>query len=654
MPQTIESPTYRQFVTQFQNPDGTLNAALSPVLRKDVSTDGKGFKPNQRYATHTPDGHDAPVGTALTFEDGTYGGNYMPRYSELLQDIPNICGTDGFVSSETLPDGRKKTVYQLGHKPRQLREQTAWFGYGNKCWLLKKGAIKTWSIESERSGDTGGNKEYHFNEVTPNQPMVSQVAQNHKTRITAANVSSALGLSVTAPGGVAKAVSLAIGDTPAQIIAKFTAQGLTAAATGGVATGTGKTQIITGSGNALNIGGVAVDLTTPETVAALVTRIKTANPTRTTLTGTGTITKAVAGVITAYTLSGAGTPAANGAYTQTAANANPTAGVALYTKSGGVAYIFNNSGVYTWRHGPDLTNAEYYTSQNYASLAAAVAAGPIANFAVGFNGSAPNPTGSATATSGGTPATVSITLTDNATAGNAADLPVVGTGYSFVATAPGGSGGVIDLEFTNPGNALVTVNKTSGDAGYVISILQAGNDGTGPAELPGAYIEPNHWVVYKADTWAALQAINMGDRTTPAPIDGDTIVRTARRHSINLDNLVEAVETETRTLGAYGHVATRPEVKANITLLVLQNADGFDYCEDLFATDNRGGCGTKPFWLRFAARCGDREFWIDLFCARDETATDDSQDGQAQWQFPLTRIYRSAGSLFFTVIEPSA
>ena len=500
---------YSSLLTQFVREDvpGTYNPASGARF---VMTQVKGeFVPEEQWANFRPDGFNEDAWNALSKTHQMFSGTFQPDFSHIEILMEMCCGVKNF--AQTAPAAG---VVQYVYEPpavgsRDIYTYSIERGTPDNCDVSTYGILVSLSMESDRdAASISGAFSLLARKPAADKigvAMSGAIAQNHKTRVTAANVAGALGLSIMAPGLAAQAVSIAIGDTAAQIVTKFGAQGLTVTASGTIATGSGKSQSITGSGNALSIGGVAVDLTTPESVATLVGRIKAANPSRTTLTGTGTITAAVAGTVAAYRFSGAGDTTYNGDYVPSGANnggkpiyqlANLVNGNYVIVTGGAARVLsWNISG--WWDLNAALGNSPYYRSNSGATLPDS-----SANYTVG-GGIFPAPTATAVSGGGGTPASVNITLTDDAAAGNKADLPVTGTGYNSVATAPGSAGGVIDLEFTAPGNALISVSKSSGDAGYVLSTTQAGSDGKLriPKRLP---LLPQMMSFRQADTRAGL------------------------------------------------------------------------------------------------------------------------------------------------------
>lgn len=230
-------------------------------------------------------------------------------------------------------------------------------------------------------------------------------------------------------------------------------------------TASGKSQTVTGSGNSLSIGGVAVDLTTSESVATLVGRIKSANPTRTTLAGTGTITKAVAGTITSVTVSGAGSAGLNGTYGQTSQTAN---GVKILVSPGGYLWGFNGTEYILW----DSESGGSTPPQAMAIGTYYRASSPNGPYSLTGAGQNPAPTVTANGSTGN-PASINITLTDNASAGNVADLPVVGSGYSSASTAPQAPNGSANFKLYYQTFATPSAPVTSG-TGAAISRVPFG------------------------------------------------------------------------------------------------------------------------------------------------------------------------------------
>ena len=372
--------------------------------------------------------------------------------------------------------------------------------------------------------------------------------QNHKIRIAASNVNGPIGLSLVVPGLAAKAISLAIGDTTQQIKDKFSAQGVTVVPTGAISTSAGKSQTVSGQGNALSVGGVNVDLVTPETVATLVGRIKTANPSRNTLTGTGTITKASA----VTNLATGGTPSSSTGQTSGEGNAASAfdGNLGTFWQIGAFGDFANRWIQYDFGTAKPVGSLEIYanTSQEaqqrfpkdfvvMGSNTGAFAGEEV----VLLNKTGASPSASAAwnafaftnagtyryvrlkinsvtidsnwlyilelkINSIGAPASVNFTLADAQNAGGQVDLPVVGAGYVFTSSPPNGSDGIIDVEITDPANTMLTVSKASGGTGYILTTTQYGGDGSilqaMKADDP---IMPGHLFLYSADTPAGLE-----------------------------------------------------------------------------------------------------------------------------------------------------
>lgn len=440
--------------------------------------------------------------------------------------------------------------------------------------------------------------------AVPRPTLTGGTAQNHKTRVTASNVAGPVGLSVMVPGvAQAKAVNLAIGMTKAQIEAAFAAVALTAVATGTIATGAGKSQIISYSGNGpLSIGGVAVDLSAPESVNTLVGRIKSANPSRNTLTGTGTITKAVGAVIRVV---GAGNSLLNQDY------------VPNGTSGGQSRFVAPNGSRIEY----DATSGIYYLSVStssggannaaYRSFSGALDPAEKGWFVGGDESSqAPAPTVTAV---NGNPGSANIILSDNASAGNVADLPVVGTGATTSGTAPGGAGGQIDLEFTAPGTSLLTVTKASGDAGYVLSTPQYGSDGSIlQSMLPDDPIMPGHLFLYSADTPAGLEdESNLVGQIEEWEIDDSKICMPVSHH-------VRVNDPERPTLPAtYNAHAEEESQEDGIKLSVTMDADEGSIVEGMKALLRASGSrlvSVPRYWRIAAIHPGSpRRVWIDFY-----------------------------------------
>lgn len=683
----LDTTDYRSLYTQREGARGMADISKPILRRKDVNTDGDGFDPSQRFVERMPDGFGAPTDVALVGEEGTFGGNLLPRYLELLHEMPYLCGINARKSIETLADGRIKEVWEFPEGPRNIATDSAWFGSEGEVWALKYGKLMSLMLETERDGDTGGNKSYHFSRIQRNATLPSVGAQNHKTRISAANVAGPLGLSIVAPGLAAKAVSLAIGDSAAAITAKLTAQGLTATVTGGIAAAAGKSQAIVGGAD-VTVGGVAPNFTTPETAQQYATRVGNAqNPVRT-LTGTGLIFKANGPITTGgspiFSIPGdaAGSPAKafdGDRSTYWSVLSSQTTEWIGYDRGAGNAAVAksyqvvsyddsatNNPSAWQFEGSNDNTNwvsLDTKAGQPLSATNPAAAAIQIAN-ATAFryyrlkptaNNGGPGITIGELRIFGINPASVNITLADAPAAGAQPDLAVTGAGAVSTSTPPG-AGGIVDIEFTNPGNVPIAVSKSSGDANYLLSTPQAGRDGSGYDEIEGPEIHATHWLVFKAATLAALNALNMGDTNTPADEETPAFVQTATGHNVNFENLCQAIYVEDGKINPGTHITRRATVNSSLTLLAQRTVEGntgIDYAEDVYATDNAGGCGTIPFWLRYAARCASYEMWIDGKWSRNQQAAHPAKEGAAQWQFPLTRIHDRAGSLFLTFIYPA-
>lgn len=637
----LDTTDYRSLYTQRESARGVADISKPILRRKDVNTDGDGFDPSQRFVERMPDGFGAPTDVALLGEEGTFGGNLLPRYLELLYDMPLLCGVNARKSQVTLPDGRIKEVWEFPEGPRNIATESGWFGSEGEVWALKYGKLMSLMIETERDGDTGGNKSMHFSRVQRNATLPSVTAQNAKFRVSAANVAGPVGLSIIAPGLAAKTVSIAIGDNAATIAASFLAQGLTATVTGGVAVGAGEVHAVNGTGP-LSVYGIDVF---SKTIATLQTAIRALDAAHSTAVVAGTITQAVAGT-NVLTISGAGLAAANG-NNYVDVGAGPDASTRKY--SNGAYDVLRTSGYWVIR-------ASGSSTDQYASTASGVAT-PDTTYATGDGAVGPAPAPIVTsAAGGGAPASATLTITYDAAAGNIPDLVFVGAGYTGASTQSGGAGGTVDIEFTNPGNVPIAVNKASGDANYLLSMVQQGRDGAGYDEIGGPEIHATHWLVFKAATLAALNALDMGDANTPADEETLALVQTATGHNVSFENLCQAIYVEDGKINPGTHITRRATVTSSLTLLAQRTVEGntgIDYAEDVYATDNAGGCGTIPFWLRYAARCASYEMWIDGKWSRNQQAAHPAKEGAAQWQFPLTRIHDRAGSLLLTFIYPA-
>lgn len=587
----LENIEDRRFITQRESKPGVPDTAALPYLRKDINSDGNGFDPQQRFTEHMFDGADAPDAVALVGDEGTFGGNFILRYDEIGLDMAALFGKSAMVSKTTLPDGRTKEVWKLSHGPRDIETVTAWFGYLNRCWLLRYGKIMTWVIESDRTGETGGNKAYHFNEATRNQSEPDAAPQNAKFTVSGTDVAGPLGLNITQKGGAASVANIAFPATLAQIKTAL--------------------QTALGAGSNVNVTGAGL-------VAAGLGAGAVANPTT--------------------------APTASGGPPFSGTNGNYKVAYTFYTADGETALgplaslpFSAGTGASTVIAAPPaVTNAAILGYRVYMETAPGsnilLRVGSAVNTAAGNNfsggtvvvtappttGSAAAPTSSTTVGSGGTPAYADFTA-----------------------------------EIISPATRFA-IAKGSGDVDYVVTQTQLGSDGSGVDEIGGPKIEPNHWLNFKAPTKAALDAIDMGDADTPVNEDQPELIKTATAHSFSMENLAQAIYLEDGKVNPGAHITRRPTIGGSLTLAVQTNEDGQDFAEDIYATENLGGCGVTPFWWRQRARCDGRELWIDLYCSRNAAAEHPAQEGLAQWQFPLIRRHNNAGSLFITRIYPAS
>ena len=351
-----------------------------------------------------------------------------------------------------------------------------------------------WSSKRGNRGTSRFEVGFTTQAAVPRQSLTGGTKQNHKTRISAANVTSPLGLSIVAPGLAAKNVSLAIGDTAAQIVTKFGAQGLIVTAAGTIVAAAGERHTVVGTGDALTIYGDINVVFATETLNSLRDKIR-AKAGRSTATVTGVLGRKV-------TVSGAGTAAINQDYYRNGvapAEYGPQSGNPFYTPVGFVAGDYcigrhTNGAWYILRLVGGVLEAIYSANANGQDYP------PQTGWQVSGTGAAPAPTLSALV------GAANIVVTYDAVAGNVGDIEAVpGAGYIGNSTQPDAASGAIDLEITNPGNALVIVTKTSGDAGYVLSTPQYGSDGgILTAMKPDDPIMPGHLFLYSADTPAGL------------------------------------------------------------------------------------------------------------------------------------------------------
>lgn len=445
------------------------------------------------------------------------------------------------VADDTIVSGGRERVY---YWPQYDRADRAFFAVeeGRPGSVLRGGfgIFTSFKFNSKTGKKSSAKATMPFVTQAPATvaEMTGASAQNAKIRLGATNVTGSVTLGIIAGSAAKKNVTLAIGNTKAQIEAAFAAQGFDVDSTGTIAVASGKSQTISGTGNSLTIGGVTVDLTTPESVNTLVGRIKAANAGRSTLTGSGSIAKGTPGVNLATgstpifsSEAGYGAPAAFDGDNSTfwkenngvdpiyigidrgAGNAAVPGSYGLVPPSGTASFptgwVFEGSNDnVTWttldtKTGQTLTadtlatfSLSGSTARRYFRLRITANAG--GGFLPGLaelqiNGVA-------------APASVNITLSDNVSAGAQSDFDVVGTGYASTAVEAGAAGGQIDIEFLNPPQTRVVATKELGVVGYVLSALQQGGQGIAAAVVEPMPILPGHLRFYHADTLAGLDA----------------------------------------------------------------------------------------------------------------------------------------------------
>ena len=342
--------------------------------------------------------------------------------------------------------------------------------------------------------------------AVPRPSLTGGTKQNHKTRVAAANVTGPVGLSIGVPGATAKNVSLAIGDDENEIEAAFAAEGVTVNATGGIVTGAGQVDSVSGSGPSVSINGVPVDFAAPDPRAKLQTDYRASDLKRKDAVVSGTFTKASGG----FPISGA-FPESVGQGEQIWTGPTGSYRLSVAYNVDGVRKISNEivlnltngqiTTVYVTAFPLDnAPNIQWYLSDAPNGVARAVAGETSNSFSAS---SPPANTQPAIATTPNSITNATIAYPDSA--GDVDAVNVVGAGYTGATTAPGAAGGILDLEFTDPDNTVVTVTKTSGDAGYVISTPQYGSDGgILTAMKPDDPIMPGHLFLYSSDTPAGL------------------------------------------------------------------------------------------------------------------------------------------------------
>ncbi len=505
-----------------------------------VMTQVKGeFVPEEQWANFRPDGFNEDAWNALSKTHQMFSGTFQPDFSHIEILFEMCCGVKNFAQTSPAA-GTVQYEYQppaLGS--RELFTYSVERGTPDNCDVSTYGILVSLSMESDRdAASVSGAFTLLARKPAANKigiAMSGGVAQNHKTRISAANVTGPLGLSIVAPGLAAKAVSIAVGDNAATIAASFLAQGLTVAATGTIAVGAGEVHNVNGTGNALTVYGIDVF---SKTVATLQTAIRALDAAHSTAVVTGTITQAVPGT---YSLG-------NDITTPTMSPAEP-----LWDNNTATIHDFGNgitrtvdidttqqNSIFGWRvtYGGQNCSAMSLYGSNSPMGAGDQAAGTLidaktaltwtANEVKTFQFAAPVSyryyrvllPASATSPSsyiaevellaavgpvGAAPASAALTVTYDSAAGDIADFVFVGAGYTGASTQPGGAGGIVNIEFTNPANAPIIVTKASGDANYLLSTTQQGSNGTFiiPKRIP---ILPQMMSYRQADTRAGLDA----------------------------------------------------------------------------------------------------------------------------------------------------
>ena len=212
-----------------------------------------------------------------------------------------------------------------------------------------------------------------------------------------------------------------------------------------------------------------------------------------------------------------------------------------------------------------------------------------------------------------------------------------------------------EIEFTgNSAERFYEIEVFDGK-GYFIEQLSFGHDGeSGLPYIPGSYLEPDHVLRYKADSWSDLQSIKMGvtlDEGAAGPDPEDShIIETSQAGSISFESMVNPSYHEDRKKNPASHVDGDMNITASITL----PKDKQGRCEEIYATDNLdGGCGTKDWFYRQAFKCGEWEAWATLHCTRNVQPDFPVDNNISQRQFPLRRVFHPNGSCILTSIHPA-
>ena len=449
--------------------------------------------------------------------------------------------------------------------------------------------------------------------AVPRPNLTGGTAQNHKTRITAANVSNALSLLITAPGLAPKTVSLAIGDTAAQIKAKFLAEGMTVNASGGVVVGAGQVDSVGGTGAALSVNhagktAVAVDYAQPTNALVLTdfqTRYRTSDAARAGAVVAGTFTRPVLGIPISFEVNG--TVDASGIYSKTA----QVRSAGEFYFQNGTKYAWFENGYWTIANGQSGSGTLYAFNGTGGNIGGG---GPTTRKDdVAVQGQSSSPSVNNVQRESGTLASASFTITHDAAKGSLGNVIVTGAGYNGNTTAPGGAGGAVDLEFTNPGNALVSVSKSGAGAGYVLSTPQPGSDGSIlQSMLPDDPIMPGHLFLYSAETPLGLEdEANLVGQIEEWEIDDPKICLPVSHH-------VRVNDPERPTLPAtYNAHAEEESQEDGIKLSVTMDADEGGIVEGMKALLRASGSrlvSVPRYWRIAAIHPGSpRRVFIDFY-----------------------------------------
>lgn len=220
-------------------------------------------------------------------------------------------------------------------------------------------------------------------------------------------------------------------------------------------TGTGPLEIGSGAGK------ITVDLTTPETPSAFLTRFNNANPARQVALGVGaTIAKAVPGTAGDVTVAGAGESGVNQNYPATV---NYNGAKQYYDGPSNGHYVFWNGTQWEIGNKGGLT---FYTAPGTA------AAGPPMNGWVPAASPAPAPTVTSNNVTGGTAGSANLPLFDAGAAGALADF-AVSAGATSTITAPEATNASADFAIYYPKTNLPILTSATG-IGASIARLASG------------------------------------------------------------------------------------------------------------------------------------------------------------------------------------